>query len=122
VVYRDALSQVLNRSKSLGRNELLDALNDEIRPEINRIERILQNARRLSGKSLAQDIVVTAGLVAIGLFGGILPDEIRTLIAAIGGLNTVKSVGVKVPDIWRTPKEVLDSKYYFLWKAKKLNS
>lgn len=116
-VYRDAVSDVLRRHSKATQGELREALHDIIVPELNKIERTLKNARKLAARSLAQEVVVSAGAVAIGVFGGLLPAELSAMVAAAGGINGLKALAGKIPELWRPPKEVIENRFYFLWKA-----
>jgi len=67
-VYRDALHRVLNQARALKPEEMRELIDDEIRPEIHKIERTIKNTRRLLVDSLTRDILVSTGYIAIGLF------------------------------------------------------
>ena len=67
--------------------------------------------------SAAHEVVITAGLIAIGLWCGLVPEHLQPVITAAGGITGIKGVTGKLVESLKTPKEALDNRYYFLWKA-----
>ena len=116
-VYRDAVTEVLTAKSASSEKELAEALKDRAQTEINRIERSLKNSRRVALKSVASEVAVTLGGLTIGLFSGFLPTSV---LAAIGALSTAKTAATKGLEAVRKPKDVLDNRFYFLWKAREL--
>jgi len=118
-VYRDALHRVLNQAQALEPDEMRVLIDDEIRPEIHKIERTITTTKRLLVNSLKRDVLVSAGYVAIGLFSGFLSPKAADIAIALGGHSGVKSIAEKIPQLRRDPAKVLENPYYFLWKLQK---
>jgi len=122
LVYRDALHKTLVRAPSLGPKEMRQMIDDEVRPEIHKIERTVKSARRLLAESLTRDIVVSTAFVGIGLFSGVLSPQAAVIVAALGGANFAKSIVDRGSQLIQDPVAVTDKPYYFLWKLKKLGA
>jgi hypothetical protein len=118
-VYRDALHRVLNQARALKPEEMRELIDDEIRPEIHKIERTIKNTRRLLVDSLTRDILVSTGYIAIGLFSGFLSPQAAEIVTTLGGLAFAKSVVEKVTQLRTDSGDALENPYYFLWKLKK---
>ncbi len=117
-VYRDALSRVLRSLKDENDPEAVrQALNEEVRPEINKINSVVKNFQRDAQASLITRSLITTGFVGIGLFSGLLPPDIGGLLAALGGYHFVRDVGKKIREWKSTPSLARENRYYFLWKA-----
>jgi RNA-binding protein YhbY len=122
LVYRDALHKTLVRAPSLGPKEMRQLIDDEVRPEIHKIERTVKSARRLLAESLTRDIVVSTAFVGIGLFSGVLSPQAAVIVAALGGANFAKSMAERGSQLIQDPVAVTDKPYYFMWKLKKLGA
>jgi hypothetical protein len=118
-VYRDKLHAALKQSKGLNEFQIRQLVEDEISPEIHRIERTMKKARALLVKSLKTEMLIGAGYVAIGLCSGLLSRQAVEIVAAVGGYSFASSVAEKVMKLGGEPEEVLDSPYYFLWKVRR---
>jgi hypothetical protein len=121
-VYRDALGRVLNQARALKPKEMRQLIEDEVRPEVHRIEHAVKNARRLLLESLTRDLIVSTGFIAVGLFGGFLSPRAAEVVTTLGGLNFVRSVAEKVSQVQKDPAGVVEKPYYFLWKLKRQGS
>lgn len=118
-VYRDALSRTLRKAENLGSKEISQLVADELRPEINRIESNIKNAKKLLISSLKTDLLIGAGYITIGLFGGFLSPQAGELVAALGGYKFTASLAEKALRLTQPPIEAQENPYYFLWKIKK---
>jgi hypothetical protein len=118
-VYRDALSNTLT-NKHLSLAEFEQAFSDVVRPEINKINLSIKNSRKLLADSVRQDIVLGAGFVSLGLFGGFLPPNIGELVAALGGYQYASDLIGNVNSLTKEPEGISDEQFYFLWKANKV--
>jgi hypothetical protein len=123
-VYRDSVRQVLARAPGKTEAELREALDDEIRPELNRIDMAIKSSRKLLASSALTDLTVTLASVSIAAFSGLLPhslgipDNVVNLGAAVGGWQGVKGLASKAASLRAAPKEVSENKYAFLWKVR----
>jgi len=71
---------------------------------------------------LTRDLVVSAGFIAVGLFGGFLSPRAAEVVTALGGLTFARSVAEKVSQVRKDPAGVVEKPYYFLWKLKRQGS
>lgn len=118
-VYRDKLRSALKESDKLSISEIQELVDDEIRPEIHKIEQTIKNSRRLLVGSLTKDLFVSSGFVTIGLFSGILSQQAGEIIAALGGISFAGSIVDKLTKLFSLHQEVQNNPYYFLWQANK---
>lgn len=118
-VYRDNISNTLNSAMKLSKKEIKEAIDNTILPEINKINLTIRNSKKLLVKSLTKDIIIGTGAITIGLFSGLLPNDIGKIIAALGGFKYISSLFEKGIKIFEEPHVIRDNKYYFLWKVLK---
>jgi hypothetical protein len=125
LVYRDAVRSVLSSAHGKSSTELREAFDDAIRPELNKIDLTLKQARKQMATSTMIDLTIALASVSIAAFSGLLPaklgipKEVLDVGAALGGWQSVKSLASKVAEVRSTPKEVNESKYAFLWKIRR---
>ncbi|HJR09746.1 MAG TPA: hypothetical protein VJ842_20970 [Pyrinomonadaceae bacterium] len=125
LVYRDTVRSVLSSAQGKSSTELREAFDDAIRPELNKIDLTLKNARRQIATSTLIDLTIAFASVSIAAFSGLLPaklgipKEVLDVGAALGGWQSAKSLASKIAEIRSTPKEVNESKYAFLWKLRR---
>ena len=123
-MYRDAVRNILVSAQDKSSTELREAFDDVIRPELNKINLTIKNARKLLTTSALTDVTIAIVSVSIAAFSGLLPanlgipKEMLDIGAAIGGWQSVKDLALKVTEIHAKPKEVNDNRFAFLWKMK----
>lgn len=71
-------------------------------------------------KSLAQDVIIAAGGVAIGLFSGLLPPGVGHAALGLGGLHYSRQFVKKLTELCAEPQKATDNRFYFLWKVNRL--
>jgi hypothetical protein len=118
-VYRDKLQAALSKSATLNPREMKQLVQDEVNPEIHKIERTIKKERKLLINSLKDDLLIGAGYLAIGIFSGLLSSQAKEIITALGGFSFATSVARKVFQLGQEPDSVQENPYYFLWKTKK---
>jgi hypothetical protein len=127
LVYRDAVWGVLSSVQGKSSAELREAFDDAIRPELNKIDLTIKNARRQMATSTLIDLTIAFASISIAAFSGLLPaklgipKEVLDVGAALGGWQSAKSLASKIVEIRSTPKEVNESKYAFLWKIRRVS-
>jgi hypothetical protein len=117
-VYRDALQKTLKEVRAARPQEMAEAFEDTVRPELNKIDLAVRKARKLLWGSLRRDIVLGGGAIAIGVFSGILPPDMGNIVAALGGLRVLEGLLEKVSRLQEEPAEIQQEKFYFLWKVR----
>jgi hypothetical protein len=124
LVYRDAMRNLLASAGGKSAKELREAFDDEIRPELNRIDLVMTNARRIASVSTLTDAALVFASVSIAAFSGLLPTslgispEFVGLGAALGGWQGAKGLASKLSSLRATPKEVSDNRFAFLWRLR----
>lgn len=118
-VYRDAIKQALDEIDKSSTKSMRQAFEDVVRPEINNIELTIKNSRKLLWDSLRKDVVFGAGFITMGLFSGLLPQNVGEIVAAVGGFTHLSDVLDKANKLTVEPDEIRNNKYYFLWKTSK---
>lgn len=117
-VYRDALSKALKAAPSIEERQLGEIFKDIVSPELNKIQRAMANARKVLKEDIRQDLVFGAGWLTVGLYLGMIPANVLSLVALIGASDRAYDVLKKTNLLFREPAEIRESPYYFLWKAK----
>ena len=119
-VYRDKLNGVLGElqsESSLTESRVKQALQDAIEPELNKMDQVVRENKRLLVGQLRQDVVFGAGMVSVGLFSGLLPTNVGQVFAGLGGFRFVTSLLEKANSLAKEPSDVRKNSCYFLWKA-----
>lgn len=120
-VYRAALTKAVHSSKSESSNKVMKQIfNDVVKPELNRLDATFKNARRVLRRELATDAIAATAFVGLGLFSGILPENIGQIVAAMGGFHYTQRISNKVSKFLAEPPQLRNSKFYFLWKTRRL--
>lgn len=117
-VYRDAVAAVLKSVSPLDAKHFREAFNDQVLPELNKIDLSIKNSRRSIFRSLASDFVVSSAYISIGLFGGIFPPDFGKILIALGGYKFATSISAKISQMITKPDSIRENKYYFLWKTR----
>jgi hypothetical protein len=119
-IYRSSLTNFLTNIKSK-EHYLKQAFQDEIQPEINRINMTLKNSKKLILTDIGKDLLVGSTFVSVGLFSQFLPPNIGQLVAGLGGINYLGKFGDNVKKLATVETEARTNKYFFVWKLQKLN-
>ncbi len=114
-VYRLAISNFLQNIKDK-EVALKMAFEDEIKPEINKINQTIKNSKKLIYSDMKKDTLVLSLFVTIGLFANILPQNLGEIIASLGGINSLGKFANNFKKLTTTDIDVNSNKYFFLWK------
>jgi hypothetical protein len=123
-VYRDSVRQVLNNAQGKSSRELREAFEDQIRPELNKIELTIKNTRRLTALSTLTDVTVLFAAISIAAFSGLLPvglipRDILNVGAMLGGWQGVRGLASKLSTLRSVPKEAAENRFVFLWRIQR---
>jgi hypothetical protein len=119
-VYRDAVTQVLRDADLTTLSKVEEAFSDAIQPELNKIDLAVHNSRRLLTRGMKRDVVVSAGVVSVGLGLGFIQPAIGAVLAALGGGKLVTDLGKAGYDALRPePASIRENGFFFLWKLKR---
>jgi hypothetical protein len=115
--YRSSFSAFLkNANKGY---DLQQAFNDEIQPEINKMNQTIKTSKKLIVSDITKDLVIGSTFVSVGLFSHFLPSNIGQIVAGLGGVNYLSKFGDNVKKLATVESDVRSNKYYFLWKLQK---
>lgn len=119
-VYRDKLNSILQtKSQSWNDKELSELFRDQILPELNIINKKVNNWKSNLRSNVRDSIYIGAGSVSIGLYSGILPPEIGNILALFGGGKAISDILVNYKNSFNDKNEAYKNDFYFLWQANK---
>jgi hypothetical protein len=120
--YRVTLSKMLKdhieADKSLTETEARELYDDLLRPEILNLEQQAKNERNRALKESAINVGITAGVIALGAYSGLLPAQLSALCTAVGGVKLVTDLAKSVAQIEKNPTKVRNSNLYFLLRLR----
>lgn len=119
-LYRQAVSTALKAVPHIEDRHMGELFDDQIRPELAKIDLTLKNARKFLYGSIALDVVTLAGFLSLGLLSGLLPYDLEKVASAIGGFKCLTDLKSKVDQLRRESINLSQNKFYFLWKVKTL--
>jgi len=117
--YRNNLRRVIKELKPKSASEVREAFQEKVKPEIDKIQRKIKERNKLLIKNLSIDAIIYTGIVTIGLFSGLLPANIGTIVGALGGIGFGHSLVKRLTNFVTVPGECRENPYFFLWKVKK---
>jgi hypothetical protein len=86
LVYRDSIKRLISQTIEKGDfSNLPMAINDIVRPEINKMNLTIKNNRKMLSYKTGKELFISAGILTLGLFSGILPPDFGKIIGAVGG-------------------------------------
>lgn len=118
-VYRDKLNSIV-KLNNMSSNESKDYYNDEIRPELNKINLTIKNNRKLLWGNVKTNLILASTYVSASLYSGILPSNIGEIVASIGGFGFASSISHDMIKIIKKPS-IRENELYFLWKLNSEN-
>lgn len=121
-IFNNSMSKLVNKyvaqHKIFTEREAQQLYLDEIKPQVDKLNRKVSTIRCKAAKKLARDIAISASVVTIGLFIDIIPPAITNVLTAMGIFQT-KDIPSSVTNIVSAENEIRDEDLYFLWKLKK---
>ncbi|MEZ9627450.1 hypothetical protein [Aliivibrio fischeri] len=118
-IYRERTKQFFKTVKGLNSKEQEEAFSDLVRSEIINIDRNLRSHKEKYLSKTRQNIIFGSGIVAIGSYLGIIPTDISTLIATIGGTAALSSSATELNQLLQPDNIAKDNDFYFLWKLQR---
>jgi len=118
-VYRDKLHSTLDQSKKLPPSEAEELFDNEIMPEIHKIDLLMKNNKKRITKDLIDDVLIGSGYLTIALINGSFLPTFTGIVSAIGGISCATTIIKKVLTIKSVPETVEEKPYFFLWKISK---
>ncbi len=102
----------------VGSRPLKEAFNDLIRPELNKIDSAVKNARSMVKDSIREDLIFGVGAVTIGISIGIVAPEVGAAVSFMGGSNYLLKILKGYNSLLREVPAAKENDFYFLWKAR----
>lgn len=127
-VYRDAVHGLLSDMKPNDAEHMRQALADVVRPEVNRLNLTIKNARKALAIPATTSVAVALGAMSVAFFSGILPGGAGVASAALaagttlGGFAGAGAIVNKVHQAAAPTAEARNSRFFFLWKVLKASS
>lgn len=118
-VYRDKLRKLLQKPNGWDEKEVAKVFRDEILPEINLINKKVNDWKSNSLQSIGEKVLFGTGAVTLGLYAGILPANIGQIVAALGGGSAIASVLMDLNKTFKEKQQARTNDFYFLWKTTK---
>lgn len=114
-IYRSSLNKFLGDIKSKEYN-LKEAFQDEIQPEIDKMNQTIKASKKLIIADITKDLIVGTTFVSVGLLTNFLSQNLGQIIAGIGGVNYLNKFGDNINKLTNVDSSIKSNKYYFVWK------
>jgi hypothetical protein len=116
-VYRDKLRKLLKTAGNWGEREVAAVFRDEVLPEINVINKKLQDWKLNTRQSIGEKVLFGTGAVTLGLYAGLLPANIGQLVAALGGTSAAAAILMDWNKTFKEKQQARSNDFFFLWEA-----
>jgi hypothetical protein len=120
--YRSALTDIVktyvSSRKSVGDAEAKDIYTDLLKPQLDLLQAKAKNTRSNQVKKSMLKVAASSALVALGIYGGVLPANLGELVKMIGGFNVAKDLAEALGAIEKNPLEVRNHNLYFLLRLR----
>ena len=116
-VYRDRMRKVMTEVRGSSEKEVVEAFQDIVLPELNLINKKVRDWKVGLRESIKEKTIFGSGAVSIGLYSGILPPNIASIVAAVGGASAVSGILMDYNKSLKDAQEARKNDFYFLWKA-----
>jgi len=117
-VYRDKLMKMIRQAKSWDEKEVSEVFRDQVLPEINKLEKVINDWKTKTKESLKEKAIFGSGAVTVGLYSGMLPPDIGQIVAALGGGTAVVGALMDYNKTLKEKQEARSNDFYFLWQMK----
>lgn len=119
-VYRDKVNKLVKDLPSHKPKDFGEIFNDTIVPEINVINKQISDRKKSIRSSVSEKMLFGLGTVTVGLYSGIIPQDIGNIIAAIGGCKCVADTLSEYNKSFKEDQEARKNDLFFLWKINKI--
>lgn len=116
-VYRDKINKLVKDLPSQDPSNYSEMFNDIIVPEINIINKQINDRKKTIRSSISDKVLFGLGTVTVGLYSGIIPQDIGNVIAAIGGCKCAIDTLSDWNKSFKPDEEARKNDLFFLWKA-----
>lgn len=115
-VYRDKLHKLLMEAPKHEGKVISDIFRDTVLPEINLINKKIKDFQVKKQTAIRDKLIFGSGAVTFGLYSGMLPSNLGSILAAIGGGSAIVSTMIDYTSSFRSKDEARANDYYFLWE------
>ncbi len=115
-VYRDKLHKLLIDAPKYKHDNFSEIFRDMILPEINLINKKIKDFQYRKRTNLRDKLIFGSGAVAFGLYSGMLPSNLGSILAAIGGGGAIVSTIIDYKSAFHSKEKARENDYYFLWE------
>lgn len=123
LLYRDGINEVIrtyiSQRRALSELDAREIYGDIVQPKLNQLNARVKSIKRSLWRKPVQNISITAGILTVGLCSNILTPELGVIVGALGGSQSLKSLVESIVEASRTPEEIRNDSFYFLWKLSK---
>lgn len=121
LVYRDSINKLIKQTiENKDFSDLETAINDIVKPELNKINLTIHKNKKLLTYKTSKELFIGSGLIALGVFSGILPPDFGKIFGAIGGCAFTQAIINQIIDLNNPEYNILDNNYYFIWKMQQM--
>lgn len=122
LVYRDSIRKLISQTIEINDfSNLSMAINDIVRPEINKMNLAVKTNKKMLSYKTRKELLISAGIITLGVFSGILPYDISKIIGVIGGCKFAQTIISQAIDISNPQYNIANNDYYFIWKIQQNN-
>lgn len=121
-VYRDTINyivtQYISQRRELSTIEAKEIYEDLVKPKLNQLNSKAKLIKKASLRKATSTAAIGTGLLTFGLCGTFLPAGWQVAMCALGLSQAVRSIE-SFADSLKTPNEIKNDNFYFLWKVLK---
>jgi hypothetical protein len=115
-----ALKEMVGQRGVFTERDAQSLYSDVIAPEIARLDRRVKEAKRDLIKAPFASAAGAAGVIAFGIYSGMVPAEVKLIASALGLTKVIYDIASKGAEMADVNKSVRPEKFYFLWKVRNL--
>ena len=120
--FRQALNKAVDESLSSGQDfteaTARQVYQDVIRPELTSLDGKIRTARKTLLRDTAIKVGAWSAAIAIGLYTGVVPEQLALAAKALGLTKVMADLGESVLKKLRPESEIKGAEMYFLWKVR----
>jgi hypothetical protein len=116
VVYRNSVNALLDNGKDLSEKEMIQLVNDIIKPQIDKIQLTLSSTKKSIKAKTTGEVILGSGIISFAMFSGLVSPELATGITTLAGFHNSYKIGKGLWDYKSSESQIRDNNYYFLWK------
>lgn len=121
LVYRDSIRYFLEETNNFNvTKNIKEVFSDIVNPEINKISLTFKNNKTLLKNKVNRELLISSCLIGLGLFSGLLPNDLGKIVGALGGCDFLKAIINQKIEGTLESNEIKNNDLYFIWKIKNI--